>query len=156
MYTCSTFENWIVSFWGFCTSESSSESWPPRELGNKPPPQLRGEREKSRRAVWEGCTYCCMCTHTSYCTWRCHGVKCALLDRFCLQEFKLKFPCARSDSHYGSISPSPPIPAFPCFRLHCGGKQHKQTAVFSWAEGKLVREVKVNNIPCSLQWARDC
>lgn len=89
-------------------------------------------------------------THTPYRTWRCHGVKCALLDRVCPQEFCFKFPCARSDNHYGSINP-PSIPAFPCFRLHRGGKQHKQTAVFSWAEGKLVREVKVNNIPCSLQ-----
>ena len=160
MNTCPSFENWIVSFWGFCTSESYSESWPPRrELGNKLPLQLRGERGKSRHALLEGCTHCCICcmgTYSCYRTRSCHGDQYALLDCLYLQQFKLKVPCASSDSHNGSISLSPPIPVFSCFRLHCGGKQHKQTAVFSWAKGKLVREVKVNNIPCSLQWARDC
>ncbi len=144
-------ESWVLEVFALQRAPVSPDlqegSW-----GARSPPGWGGRR---RRAVWEGCAFCCMCTYTSYRTRRCHGVKCALLDCVRLQEFRLKFPCASSDSHYGSINPHS-IPAFPCFRLHCGGKQHKQTAVFSWAEGKLVREVKVNNIPCSLQWATDC
>lgn len=155
MNTCPTFENWIVSFWGFCTSESSSESWLSRRvLGNTFSPWLRGEGvEAGLCALWEGCTYCCMCTHTHR-TWRCHGIKCTLLEHACPREFRFKSPCARSDSHYGSIN-SHSVPAFPCFQLCCGGNPNRQQCL-AGVEGKLVREVKVNNIPCCLQWAGDC
>ncbi len=103
--------------------------------------------------VWEGCT-CCMCTHTSYRTLRCHGVKCTLLDRFCLREFRFKFPRARSDSHYGSINPPPSLHSHVLDSTAEANSTNRQQCL-AGAEGKLVREVKVNNIPCCLQWARD-
>ena len=173
MNTCPTFENWIVSFWGFCTSESSRENWPPRrETASKPPslPSQWGEREEER--VWSlgGLHIIVACVHTHTHTHThthliAHGGV-MVLSALCWTA------SARRSSSWNSpvpgltafmappprrppASPPPLIPEFPCSRLHCGGKQHKQTAVFSWAEGKLAREVKVNNIPCSLQWARD-
>lgn len=95
------------------------------------------------------------CVHTpSYRTLRCHGVKCTLLDRFCLQEFRFKFPCARSDSHYGSINPPPSLHSHVLDSTVEANSTNRQQCL-AGVEGKLVREVKVNNIPCCLQWARD-
>lgn len=64
------------------------------------------------------------CAHTPYRTRRCHGVKCAQAQP------RLSAGVQPLLLHQ--------LPAFPCFRHRCVGKQHKQTLLLSWAEGKLV------------------
>lgn len=105
------------------------------------------------RALQEVCRYCWMCTHTSHRTWRCHGVKWAPLELACLREFRFESPCARSDSHYGSISPLQHSHVFTS-SMEANGTNRQQC--LAGAEGKLVNKVKVNNIPCCLQWAGHC
>lgn len=56
-----------------------------------------------------------------------------------------------------TASPASPNRPFLHFSVADSTEEAKSTnRQQCFAEGKRVREVKVNNIPCSLQWARDC
>lgn len=56
-----------------------------------------------------------------------------------------------------TASPASPNRPFLYFSVADSTEEAKSTnRQQCFAEGKRVREVKVNNIPCSLQWARDC
>lgn len=103
--------------------------------------------------VCEGCIFCCMCTSCS--TWKCHGVKCTLLDCVWLQEFRFELPCASPDSHYSSTNPSPSKHSHVSASAVEANSTNRQQCLAE-VEGKLVREVKVNNIPYCIQQARNC
>lgn len=94
----------------------------------------------------EGCIYFCTCTSCS--TWTCHGVKCTLWTASA---------CRSSDlnSNYSSTNPSPSQHSHVLASAMEANSTNRQQCLAE-VEGKLVREVKVNNIPCCIQQARNC
>lgn len=133
-----------TAFFFFCTSESSSESWPlRRELGN-----MRREERVERVHESVRAAYFVACVHPAA-----HGSVTVLSARFWTAS-GCKSSGLNSPVPALTVITAPPTPLHPSIPMEANSTNRQQC--LAEVEGKLVREVKVNNIPYCIQQARNC